>query len=125
MKKGHYCVSVTTITPSPHSYLLPAMELQCFYRPPQVSCCLLFVRGHLFPTEKAGLVDCEIYYFVSTFKVSIARRRYNFNHKIRTGQITMQQSQSIMVICKISILIKAGHLNSGPPSCSITCFVIG
>ena len=24
-----------------------AMVLQCFYRPPQVSCCLLFVRGRL------------------------------------------------------------------------------
>ena len=52
IEKGHYSVSGTTTTPWPplhhlpsHPYLPPAMR--CFHRAPQVSCFLLFVRGHL------------------------------------------------------------------------------
>jgi len=53
MEKGHYCVSVTTTTPpsSPNPYLPSATRWQwrcsVFNRPPQVSSCLLFVRGCL------------------------------------------------------------------------------
>jgi len=64
MKNGHYCINVTTTTPwptlhdAPHPYLPPAMPGRCFYKPPQVSCCLLFVWGLLLYSLLKRLV-CE------------------------------------------------------------------
>ena len=57
-------------TASPSLNLTPssdasAMTLCCFCRPPQVSCCLLFVRGHLLYSLLKRLFIKPIYLFFS------------------------------------------------------------
>ena len=65
--KGYYCLSVTITTPQtalPPSSNATAMASQCIYKPSQVSCCLLFVRGLLLCSlPDMGSIPHQIYQF--------------------------------------------------------------